>query len=154
MLRPACDASSKSRSDMASEPGKGDAAGLRLMVAEDEFHVLLLVEDLLHSLGCEVAERASNLAQAITCAKTCDVDAALLDINLAGEHIYPAAEILRARNIPLVFATGYGTQGVEPAWRDCTILQKPFLIQQLERALIEIKARRASAATPQSPPAP
>ena len=123
------------------------------MVAEDEFHVLLLVEDLLDSLGCEVKERASNLAQAVACARTCDVDAALLDINLGGEHIYPAAEILRARNIPLVFATGYGTQGVEPAWRDCTILQKPFLIQQLERALIEIKARRASAATPQSPPA-
>lgn len=138
---------------MASETGKGGAAGLRLMVAEDEFHVLLLVEDLLHSLGCEVAERASNLAQAITCAKTCDVDAALLDINLGGEHIYPAAEILRARNIPMVFATGYGAHGVEPAWRDCTILQKPFLIQQLERALIEIKARRASAATTTPPPA-
>jgi CheY-like chemotaxis protein len=132
---------------MASETGKGDAAGLRLMVAEDEFHVLLLVEDLLDSLGCEVAARASNLAQAVACAKNCDVDAALLDINLAGEHIYPAAEILRTRNIPMVFATGYGAQGVESAWRDCTILQKPFLIQQLERALIEIKARRASAAS-------
>ena len=82
-------------------------------------------------------------------ARTCEVDAALLDINLAGEHIYPAAEILRARNIPMVFATGYGTQGVDPAWRDCPILQKPFLIQQLERALIEIKRQRASAATTQ-----
>jgi CheY-like chemotaxis protein len=130
---------------MAREPGKGDAAGLRLMVAEDEFHVLLLVEDLLETLGCEVIERASNLAQAVACAKTCDVDAALLDINLAGERIYPAAEILRARNIPLVFATGYGTQGVEPAWRDCAILQKPFLIEQLERALADIKVRRATA---------
>jgi CheY-like chemotaxis protein len=140
---------------MASEPGKGDAAGLRLMVAEDEFHVLLLVEDLLDSLGCEVTERASNLAQAVACARTCDVDAALLDINLAGERIYPAAEILRARNIPMVFSTGYGAQGVESAWRDCTILQKPFLIRQLERALIEIKGRRASvAAMPSPPPAP
>jgi CheY-like chemotaxis protein len=132
---------------MASEPIKSDAAGLRLMVAEDEFHVLLLVEDLLESLGCEVTDRASNLAQAVACARTCEADAALLDINLAGERIYPAAEILRARHIPLVFATGYGTHGVEPAWRDCAILQKPFLIQQLERALVDIKTRRATATT-------
>jgi CheY-like chemotaxis protein len=124
------------------------------MVAEDEFHVLLLVEDLLESLGCEVTDRASNLAQAIACARTCDVDAALLDINLAGEHIYPAAEILRGRNIPMVFATGYGAQGIEPAWRDYAILQKPFLIEQLERALVEIKARRATAAATPPPPAP
>jgi CheY-like chemotaxis protein len=132
---------------MPSESGKCDAAGLRLMVAEDEFHVMLLVEDLLETLGCEVAERASSLTQAVARARTCDVDAALLDINLAGERIYPAAEILRARNIPLVFATGYGTQGVEPAWRGCAILQKPFLIEQLERALIDIKVRRATAAS-------
>jgi CheY-like chemotaxis protein len=133
---------------MPSEPSKGDAAGLRLLVAEDEFHVMLLVEDLLETLGCAVAERASSLAQAVACAKTCEVDAALLDINLAGERIYPAAEILRTRNVPLVFATGYGTQGVEPAWRDCAILQKPFLIEQLERALVDIKARRATAISP------
>ena len=130
---------------MARETSKGDAAGLRLMVAEDEFHVLLLVEDLLETLGCQVAERASSLAQAVACAKTCEVDAALLDINLGGERIYPAAEILRGRKIPLVFATGYGPQGVEPAWRDCAILQKPFLIEQLERTLVDIKARRATA---------
>jgi len=133
---------------MASEPDKSDAAGLRLMVAEDEFHVLLLVEDLLESLGCEVTERASNLAQAVACARTCEVDAALLDINLAGERIYPAAEILRARNIPMVFATGYGAQGVEPAWRGYAILQKPFLIEQLERALADVKARRTTVAQP------
>ncbi len=118
------------------------------MVAEDEFHVLLLVEDLLDSLGCTVTARASSLPQAVACARTCDVDAALLDINLAGERIYPAAEILRARNIPLVFSTGYGANGVEPGWRDYAILQKPFLIEQLERALIAIKAQRTTAPPP------
>ncbi len=35
------------------------------------------------------------------------IDGAVLDINLRGDRAYPIADVLRARSVPFVFATGY-----------------------------------------------
>ena len=35
-------------------------------------------------------------------------DAAVLDVNLAGEWITPVAEVLRAMSVPFILASGYG----------------------------------------------
>ena len=38
------------------------------------------------------------------------VDAALLDLNIAGELVYPVADALAERGLPHIFVTGYGTK--------------------------------------------
>ena len=43
--------------------------------------------------------------------------------------------MLKARNRPFIFATGYGTQGVPEDYRDRPALQKPFQIESLKQAL-------------------
>lgn len=105
------------------------------MLAEDEFHILLLLEDMLGSLGCEIVETASNLNSALDRAERCDIDAAVLDVNLAGQAVYPVAEALKRRNIPMVFCSGYGKSGIDPAWADYPVVQKPFGETLLARAL-------------------
>ena len=60
------------------------------------------------------------------------VDAAILDVNLAGEFVYPLAELLRTRNIPFVFATGYSPESIDPRFGDISVLQKPIDRQTLE----------------------
>jgi CheY-like chemotaxis protein len=109
--------------------------GIRVFVVEDEAAVLLMVEDMLTTLGCEVAVAASQLASGLEAAASADFQVALLDINLGGELVYPVAELLKARNVPMVFSTGYGTSGVEAAWRNWPILQKPYGLDELAEAL-------------------
>ena len=36
------------------------------------------------------------------------MDGALLDVNLGGEMVFPVADVLIARGVPIIFATGYG----------------------------------------------
>jgi CheY-like chemotaxis protein len=119
----------------------GALKGLRVFVVEDEFAVLLMLEDILAEFGCEVAATASRLDAALTAAVGEAFDAALLDINLAGELVYPVAETLLARKVPIVFATGYGVAGVSEAWRHCPVLQKPFRPSELADALVQVTRR-------------
>ncbi|KTQ63906.1 response regulator, partial [Aureimonas ureilytica] len=65
------------------------------------------------------------------------IDAAILDMNIAGVKVYPVAERLRERNVPIVFATGYGLEGIEMEWRVFPVLQKPYTAEQIARALLQ-----------------
>jgi len=105
--------------------------GYRVLVVEDEFVVALLVEDVLHSLGCAMIGPASHIAAAMTLAQKEALDFALLDVNVAGERIFPVAEILCERGIPFAFVTGYGRQGLDDRFSEVPVLQKPFLDSDL-----------------------
>ena len=116
-------------------------AGLRVFVAEDEFHVLQLIEDMLADLGCTIADSVSSIRAAVERAAATDAQVAVLDVNLRGRTVFPAAEILRRRGIPIVFSTGYGGDGIEAEWKDYPVIQKPFGIERLEAALVQLVAR-------------
>lgn len=109
--------------------------GIRVLVVEDEALVAMLLEEFLEQIGCKIIATAPRLSEAIDKARTLPIDMALLDINLAGELSYPVAEILKARDIPFIFATGYGTLGLPPEMRDIPVLPKPFQITQLVDAM-------------------
>jgi hypothetical protein len=51
------------------------------------------------------------------------------------------AEALAARNIPFMFSTGYGEQGVQPEYRDRPMLRKPFRTADLTRILAALFGR-------------
>ena len=107
----------------------------RVLVVEDEYLVALLVEDMLETLGFEVAEIAANINSALTAAEDGQFDVAILDVNLNGAMSGPVAEILQRRNIPFIFATGYGKAGPHEQYGDAPTLQKPFEEGDLDRAL-------------------
>jgi CheY-like chemotaxis protein len=111
---------------------------LRILVVEDEMLVAMNIEDMLLELGHEVAGLASRLGPALALARDSRFDAAMLDVNLAGEPSFPVADLLIERGIPFLFATGYGRQGMNERYRDHPMLQKPFRAEELGRALREI----------------
>ncbi len=67
-----------------------------------------------------------------------DAHVALLDINLNGQHSFPVADVIRARGLPFLFATGYGSRILGVPYRDVPILQKPFSLEELRRTLERI----------------
>ncbi|HEX8668417.1 MAG TPA: response regulator [Allosphingosinicella sp.] len=110
---------------------------LRVLVVEDEMLVAMNIEDMLLDLGHEVAGIAGRLAAALALAKETRFDAAILDVNLAGERSFPLADYLSEQGVPFLFATGYGLAGIEEPYRARTVLQKPFRRAQLAAALAE-----------------
>lgn len=114
----------------------GVLAGRRVLVVDDETYVAMMLEDMLQDLGCVVAGVAQNVAAGLDLASSAELDAAVLDVNLGGQPVTPVAEALAARNVPILFSTGYGAAGVDPEWRGRPVLAKPFSIQELERALL------------------
>jgi len=110
--------------------------GTRVLLVEDEAMVAMLVKDALDELGMEMDGPFTTLTSALAAAQTTDASAALLDVNLAGEWVYPAADVLRARGIPIVFTTGYGGEDVDAKYCDVPVLTKPFQVEQLHELLL------------------
>lgn len=121
--------------------------GHRVFLAEDEMLVSMLVEDVITGLGCEIVGPAASRAQALRLAADADVDAALLDVNLGGEPVYPVADLLKERGIPFAFITGYGNVGIAPRFAGVPTLSKPFPLATVEQTigdLIRQKTRASS----------
>lgn len=87
---------------------------LRILVVEDEMTIALMIEDMLTDLGHDVVELAMRLPRALAAARNETFDFAILDVNLDGHRSSPVAEVLIERGIPFVFATGYGSDGIDP----------------------------------------
>jgi CheY-like chemotaxis protein len=105
----------------------------RVLVVEDEVIVGMLLEDMLAELGCEVVAISTHLDEALQLARTIDIDFAVLDINLDGRQSFPVADVLVARGVPFLFATGYGAKILKPPYSATPTLQKPFQLADLQR---------------------
>lgn len=126
-----------------SVTSNGDLNGLRILVVEDEAAISLLLEDMLLDFGCEVIGPAARLSAALDAVAREQVDLAILDVNVAGEPIYPVAEALAQRSIPFVFSTGYGSAGIRDTFRDRPVLQKPFAQHDLKQKLLLARGKTA-----------
>ena len=119
-------------------PHPGGLYGLRVFVVEDEALVAMMLEDMLAELGCIVMGVAGTVAQAMERVTTSNmIDAAILDVNIGGQKIFPVANILVEREVPFVFATGYGPADLIEHYPGSQTLTKPYLPEALARALAE-----------------
>jgi len=98
----------------------------RVLVVEDEALVAMLVEDALLDAGFGVMGPAATVEEAMALLDHERPDAVVLDLNLAGETSTPVADVLAARGIPYVIATGYGASGLPAGHQDAMVLAKPY----------------------------
>jgi CheY-like chemotaxis protein len=131
---------------LQADPNTESATKLRILVVEDESLVAMLVEDMLTSMGHDVAAVVSRMGEALQVAKVGSFDFAIVDVNLDGTPSYPVAELLTSRGIPFVFATGYGLQGRGSKYADVPTLSKPFLSEDLAKLVSEVGGRRQKVA--------
>src|SRR5258707_13567295 len=117
--------------------------GGSVFLVEDEVMIRMMVADMLEELGYSGAAEAGEINEAIKLAQTTECDLATLDVNVNGKVISPVAELIDSRNIPFVFATGYGSSGLPEEYRDRPALQKPFQVETLG-GMIEVALKRAT----------
>ncbi|EJW12227.1 Response regulator [Rhodovulum sp. PH10] len=113
---------------------------LNVLVVEDEAIISFLIEDMLREFGCAGVTNVAGVAEALAAIAEQRPDVAVLDVNLDGEEVYPVAERLKAEGVPFVFTTGYGVDGLAPAWAHRPVVQKPFRAEMLARALSAVLA--------------
>ncbi|HYC69065.1 response regulator [Brevundimonas sp.] len=112
-------------------------AGRRVLIVEDESLVAMLLETILEDMGCVPVGPAATVDEGLRMATDAErVDAALLDVNVAGKQVFPVAEALKDRGVPFVFSTGYGEGGLPDEWRGQPTLQKPFTEAAVRDALM------------------
>ena len=109
--------------------------GGSVFLVEDEVMIRMMVAEMLVELGYRVAAEAGEISEAIRLVQSTEFDLAILDVNVNGKVISPVADLIRARNRPFIFATGYGSSGLPEEYRDRPALQKPFQIETLARMI-------------------
>ena len=113
-------------------------AGRRVLIVEDESLVAMLLETILEDMGCVPVGPAATVEEGLQVAGGDEsLDAALLDVNVAGKQVFPIAEALKARGVPFVCSTGYGEGGLPDEWRGQATLQKPFTEAAVRDALMK-----------------
>ena len=106
----------------------------RILVADDDALLSMLIGDWLNEAGCDIVGPVSSVASALDLVAQEGhlLDGALIDLQLTDGDSYPLADVLAQRGIPYAFVTGHGVGGLAPAYRQALTLSKPFMIEELQ----------------------
>ena len=112
----------------------------RILIVEDEPLIAMMLEDFLESLGHEVHAHCETLCDAIEAIEGGGFDLAIVDVNLQGEAVWPAATMLRENSIPFMIATGGHVDDPPAEFATTPMLGKPYTIGSVEKALDALTA--------------
>jgi DNA-binding response OmpR family regulator len=97
----------------------------RILVVEDEYLLGISLHDSLEDAGATVIGPIGTIPDALHALESCELDFAVLDVNLAGVHVYPVADALREHGVPFVFTTGYDPQFIPKRFGNSPVVPKP-----------------------------
>ncbi len=126
-----------------NSPGQSLSAK-KVLVVEDDFYVASDLASRLRSIGFEVVGPCPRVDQALAAvATTRDLGAAVLDINLDGETVFPVADALERLGLPFIFATGYDPDRVPSRHSGTLVLRKPLEEDAIAAALMDTLPARS-----------
>ncbi|HVV61028.1 MAG TPA: response regulator [Pseudolabrys sp.] len=109
-----------------------------ILIVEDETLLAMDVETMVSDAGYRVLGPVTSIAEAMRVASTSVIDAAILDINLQGQPVFPLADILASSSIPFVVLSGHQREMLPERHRDRPFIQKPYRVEELLAALKEL----------------
>ena len=115
---------------------------LRVLVAEDDALIALLLGELLAGMGHEVCATVATEREAVIAAAHYDPDLMIVDAGLGqGSGVSAVEAILRTRRIAHVFISG-DAERVRLRQPDAVVIRKPFwqaeLVRATEKAVIAV----------------
>jgi CheY-like chemotaxis protein len=112
---------------------------VRILVVEDDALIAMELEERLAELGHIVLGPALSLEAAEALAAKEELDAALLDANLAGKSSVAFGAALAARGVKVAFCTGYDQiKDLPPALANAPVLTKPLSDADLQAGLAKL----------------
>ena len=85
--------------------------------------------------GCTVVGPVGELEKALGTAQQNTLDGGVLDIQLDRERVWPLAEHLQDRGVPMILLSGYSKAEVPQRFADLPLLSKPVNPRTLQSAL-------------------
>jgi len=107
----------------------------RVLVVEDEPSIALWFQSVLGDLGFNEVYLAHDLltGQALLLSRSPQLG--ILDVHIGRHLVFPLAEQMRAKLIPIIFSTGDARSTLPPEWSTNPIVGKPADITTLSAAL-------------------
>ena len=110
--------------------------GCRILVVEDEYMLAADLELELLDAGAIVLGPFGTVANTIEFIHTKqEIDGAILDVNLRGELVFPAADLLIERGVPFVLTTGYDASVLPSRFKLSVLCEKPFNTAKVAQAI-------------------
>jgi CheY-like chemotaxis protein len=126
----------------------GEALPLRgrnILVVEDESLVALLMADAFEDAGASVIGPCFTISECVRTAALEGIDAAVLDVDLGGQDVFPAADELKRRGIPFVFHTAHADrEELRSRFGDVPVCRKPIGMDALVTALAKVVGPRSN----------
>lgn len=107
----------------------------RILVVEDEY---ILADELAHELagaGASVIGPVPTIERALALVEHSTPDGAILDVNLGGEPVFPLADTLLGRGVPVVFTTGYDPVTLPERFAGVQTCEKPINATRIMAAI-------------------
>jgi CheY-like chemotaxis protein len=114
--------------------------GRTILVIEDDYLVAMVAIDYLEDAGAKVMGPVGSVDEALAFIESHrgSFDAAIIDLNLHGTKAYPIADLLTAHGTGFVFATGYGVEAMDDAYKHFPRCEKPFSGERMIKALVSV----------------
>ncbi|MBC7667190.1 response regulator [Caulobacter sp. DWR2-3-1b2] len=113
-------------------------AGMDVLLVEDDYYLADDTRRVLAAAGANVAGPYARVAESLSRVAQGRVDCGVLDINLGEGPSFIMARALKQRDVPFVFATGYGREVLPDDFNEVELLEKPvdprLLIDAVARA--------------------
>src|SRR6266511_2059408 len=116
----------------------GGLKGRSILIVEDEMLLAMDIEDLVRAAGCSVVGPVGTVSEAVRKLRETTPDAAILDVNVSGEMVFPIADTLDETGIPFMIVTGYTHEHVPERHRERPFLQKPYKAATLVAMLAQM----------------
>lgn len=118
-------------------------SGKKVLIVEDEYFIAHEMKEYFVNLGADVLGPVPTVEEAFR--HTENADAAVLDINVQGQAVFPVADRLVERSVPIVFFTGYEKNVVPSRLSHVSILSKPATRRSVLEALLQSGSETGSA---------
>lgn len=116
-----------------------DLAHCCILLVEDEYMLAADLQNELEDMGATVLGPEASVEGALRCvSKEARIDAAVLDVNLGGEFVFPVADALLARQVPFIFSSGYHDGLTRERYPDVVNCPKPINMRLLVRTMRDL----------------
>jgi len=110
-----------------------------LLIVEDNYLLLMDLEEVLLDAGADRVESCRTIEDALRLCETDGLSAAILDVRIGADSIAPVAQKLAARGTPFIFYTGQiGNDPMMTEWPKCRTISKPAQPQFIVKAVAEL----------------
>lgn len=108
-----------------------------ILLVEDEILIAMQVEYLLEDLGLGVAASVAGVAAAMAAIDIGGFDAAMLDVSLSADPVWPVADRLADLGIPFLLCSGK-VDDTPARHSRVPVLRKPYSSDELKKALVAV----------------